>query len=522
MVHYQTEDGGQVMVMGGVPSWLFLLAVASVIILSFIVVERRGGKDDDLMKPVRGRNLIKNRRIYNMFRSRWFQPAFQLVMVALFAYITYAGLAGNPYRNIAPVAVWTLWWGGLIFAVAVLGPAFCFACPWDGLTNLVTRLRVAARVDTLSLDLPVPSWLQNMWPAILLFVVLSWAELGLGATTNAKTTVYMGLGMAVLAIVSALVFTKKAFCHHLCPVGRITGVYANFSPIQLRARNPRTCEKCTTEDCLHGNDKGYACPTRISLKVVQDSTYCTGCTECIKSCDKYNVALELRPFGSDLHRIKNPRNDEAWMCLVLLALTLFHGFSMTTVWENFAPGSMSLLKWMKVSWGTPSWVNFSVGMLLAMSVPIAAYWLCCKFATLLTRDAGVPTRTLFLQYSFSLLPVALFYHLAHNTMHVFMEAGHIVPLLSDPLGAGTDYFGTASSNVGHLIGDRPMWFIQVALIVVGHIFGVVVAHKISRRVFKKKRDATRSLIPMTAAMVLLSVAGLSLMVLDMNMRVGRM
>ena len=53
------------------------------------------------------------------------------------------GKAAKP--NPLPLAVWTVWWAGLIFAVAVLGPAFCFACPWDGLANLATRLRLAAR-----------------------------------------------------------------------------------------------------------------------------------------------------------------------------------------------------------------------------------------------------------------------------------------------------------------------------------------------------------------------------------------
>jgi hypothetical protein len=66
-----------------------------------------------------------------------------------------------------------------------------------------------------------------------------------------------------------------------------------------------------------------------------------------------------------------------------------------------------------------------------------------------------------------------------------------------------------------------IWLMQVILVCIGHVFGVTVAHRISRRMFTDPAWAKRSLIPMTTVMVLLSVGGLWLMSLDMNMR-GRM
>ena len=88
------------------------------------------------------------------------------------------------------------------------------------------------------------------------------------------------------------------------------------------------------------------------MKVVNNATMCTMCTECVKSCDRQNVALNLRPLAHDLSGTTATRPDEAWMCVILLALTLFHGFSMTTAWEDHAPGSMSLVKWLAVTLGT--------------------------------------------------------------------------------------------------------------------------------------------------------------------------
>lgn len=517
-VAYPTENGQVVQTMAGMPGWMLVASVALVIAVSFIAFERFGTAE-----PSKWRfNLIRNRKVYAVVRHRWFQPAAQLLSVVALASVLVAGLVGSASYNIAPVFVWTLWWAALIFAVALLGPAFCFACPWDGVANIASRLRVAARAPTLSLGFAVPRFLKNLWPAIILFVLLTWAELGLGITSSPRGTAYLGVGMAALAVCGALLFEGKAFCRHACPVGRISGMYANFSPIELRARNPRTCKTCTTEDCLNGNDRGYACPTGISLKVVSDSTYCIGCTECIKSCDRHNVALNLRPPATGLAPATNVRSDEAWLCVMLLSLTLFHGLTMTTSWDNHAPGEASLMKWMGATWGTVSSFNFSVGMLVAVALPIGLYWLASVIAARLARVPGVTAGSLFRRYAFSLVPVALFYHMAHNAMHLGMEAGHVVPLLSDPLGRGSDYFGTAAMQVGHLVPETPLSVAQIGLIVVGHLFGIYVAHRISRRVFGDARAAMRSLLPMTAMMVLVSVAGLSLMVLDMNLRVGRM
>jgi len=514
---YTTLDGTLMTVMRGIPPWLFLIAVAAVIVVSFLVVERFGSQPSD--KRV---NLIKKRRLYEVVRSRWFQAVPQLVALGVFGVVVYTGLFGSPIRNLAPVLVWTLWWGGLIFAVALLGPAFCFVCPWDALANLVSRLSLTRRTESLSFGLRPPAWLRTVWPAIVLFALLTWAELGLGITTDPRGTAYLGLGMAALAVGTALLFEKKTFCRYLCPVGRIQGIYSNFSPIELRPRNPRACEKCTTEDCLNGNERGYPCPTGLSLKVIQDSSYCIGCTECVKSCNKHNVALNLRPFATDLSKIGRPRRDEVWLAVSLLALTLFHGLTMTTAWETFAPGQPSLLKWMHTRLGTPQTLSFTLGMIAAVTLPILLYWVSCALGARLTRGSGVRAGTLFSAYTFSLLPIALFYHLAHNSMHVLMEGGHVLPLLSDPLGRGTNYFGTASVHVGAVLGETPLAMFQVGLILVGHVFGVVVAHRISRRLYADPKQARKSLIPMTAMMVLLSVAALSLMVLDMNMRTGRM
>jgi len=245
------------------------------------------------------------------------------------------------------------------------------------------------------------------------------------------------------------------------------------------------------------------------------------CTECIKSCDKHNVALNLRPFGADLQLRAEPRMDLAWLIVALLALTLFHGLTMTDFFESFEPGRPSVLKWMELRLGTRPVVNFSIAMAVAVAIPTGLFWVCCEISSA-WAGGGVDTRRVFASYALSLLPIALFYHLAHNLMHLVMEGGAIVGLLSDPLGRGSDLFGTRGFHPAALISHETLWIAQVALILVGHVIGVVVAHRIAQSLYPDSARATRSVIPFAALTVLISVFGLWLMHLDMNMRVGRM
>lgn len=550
MVHIMTEDG-MVMVHSGIPGWMFGAGVGLVVLLSFIVVEWRGLKGTDSVRL----NLTGSKFMRRLMRKRWFQWAFQAPVLACFLFIIYAGLFGNQAKNIAPVITWTVWWAGLIFAVAIMGNVWCFVCPWDAMANLTSRLSFWRKRPSLSMELALPSWLDNMYPALVMFVIITWAELGWGITNNPRQTAILGALMTLGAMIFALVFQKKAFCRSFCLVGRTAGMYAMFSPVEIRARDKRVCDVCTHHACLTGNEFGYACPTGLDMSDLNESTYCTNCTECFKSCPVNVPTVRLRPFGRDLPRVQRHRNDEAWMALTLLSLTAFHGLSMTPVWQNFQPGTTDIVGVIREALGTSQIGAFTVGMVLIMAIPVithaATTGLAWKIATgrmgsgkpalLAERRRGSVTMPasglnvsftppnatptfwqMFVAYSYSVLPVALFYHLAHNLMHVFSEGQDLIPLLSDPMGTGADYFGTATWFMAPLFSQTSLWYMQVTLVLVGHIFGVTVAHRIAARLFPDKRQRTLSLIPMLVLMVILSVGGLWLMSLDMNMRVGRM
>jgi uncharacterized membrane protein YhaH (DUF805 family) len=82
-------------------------------------------------------------------------------------------------------------------------------------------------------------------------------------------------------------------------------------------------------------------------------------------------------------------------------------------------------------------------------------------------------------------------------------------LASDPLGDGSDFFGTAASTIDYnVITATGIWYVQVAALVLGHAAGLTLAHDRALVVYRRVRDATRSQYWMLAVMVGFTSLGL--------------
>lgn len=512
--HKVLEDG--TVMMAGLPDWLFYTGIALILIVSFFFMEwlYRNPKED---KGYFTYDILQLPLVKTLIKLPYFRFLFQLPVFILFCLIIYAGMAGHGIINIAPLLTWTIWWAGLVLIVLFLGKIWCYVCPWDFITTAIQHLKpfgVCKRPFALGLKWPV--WLENIYPAIWLFVVLTFIELCFNVTSSPQATAAFGVVMVLLSYIPAILYERRPYCKYGCLVGRISGLYAMFSPIELRSANKKVCAGCKSKDCYNGNDKGNPCPTFLTVPKIHENTYCLLCTECIKSCPHDNVSVNIRPFGTDFRHFKEVKKDEAILAVSLLALTSFHGLTMTGIWDTTR--NWSVIEYLKTSLDIGHVAAFAIAMTVINMSIIGMYYLFCALARVVTRDGGVHTKEIFLTYAYSILPIALFYHLAHNAMHLLMEGQSLVALLSDPLGRGSNYFGTAAWKLSPLASDKVTWIIQVCLVLMGHIFGIVIAYHISRRLYKDVKDAKRSLMPLLVAMILSSFLSLWIMHLDMNMR----
>lgn len=112
----------------------------------------------------------------------------------------------------------------------------------------------------------------------------------------------------------------------------------------------------------------------------------------------------------------------------------------------------------------------------------------------------------------SLLPIAVGYHLAHNLFMVIEQAPRLLVAALDPLGLG---WADTLALPERLVFPQQLLAVlgtaQVAMILVGHVVAVVVAHHLAFHSFPSRLQAVRSEVPLTLVMVAYTWTGLWLL-----------
>jgi len=519
--------------MPGIPNTAFFGSAVGILLLSFVAFERYG-------KRVQGRIVTPSYPTFELTRfaplrwaikQRWFQPLFQIPVVLVFLGVIVAGLIGSqqPGRNIAPVLTWNVWWIGLIFSVVLAGNLWCFVCPWTAIPDWFMRLSLTRVSAIRGWHRKYPRFVLWLWPAIVLLLFVTWLEIIYDAGNRPWVTSVLGIGMIILAWLALLLFERKAMCRYLCFVGRVSGQYAMLGMLELRRRDHATCTACKTKDCYHGHpDRGLPCPTHEFMGAMNDSQYCTLCTECVKSCPHDNIALRVRPPGVEVLFPHRTRMDEAHLALVILIISAFHGAAMTPRWMTWEGWlRTTLIARARDLLGGASGLEGHLGGTITFTLMMGAcvlgpalfYWALCWLIRCASLRRDVPVRRLFVRFAYSLLPIALVYHLAHNATHIFYEWSKLWRLASDPLGWGSDWFGTARAPLSPLWSPEAIWSLQVVLVLAGHVFSSLVAQREASRLFGTDRSAAwRANAMMLAGMILLSLLSLWLLAQPMFMR----
>jgi hypothetical protein len=158
--------------------------------------------------------------------------------------------------------------------------------------------------------------------------------------------------------------------------------------------------------------------------------------------------------------------------------------------------------------------------LLACIAGVAALYLLGVRGMRTIRNAP-PLAQLRSGFAHTLIPIAFAYLVAHYfSLFVFQEQAQFTYLLSDPLGDGSDIFGTASGGILGIaengidygvLSASAVWYVQVAALVVGHVCGLTLAHDRAVALWGDYRQATRSQYWMLAVMVGFTCFGLYLL-----------
>ena len=378
-------------------------------------------------------------------RSRWPQFIITAVALAGFIFVILAGLAGTPVgsHNLAIIFVWIVWWAGLILlAVPLFGRAWCGICPIPAPGEWLQR---GALLGPPARGLGAAAWLpgRRRWPKALRNIWLQNVGFSLVALcsvvvlTQPRVTALVLAGFLLAAIGTSLVFERRAFCRYLCPVGGFIGLYAQLAPIEVRVKDAAICAGHAEKTCYTGSANGYGCPWQVFPGSLSKNTYCGLCTECLRTCPHDNIALNLRVFGADLLQPAGRRLDEACKAFLMLGSAMVYAAVLLGPWAPLKAAANAI--------GTLPWAMYALGFLLFVFGVLPGLFGLSVLAGRALAQSRANVRQMFVAHAYTLVPLGLGAWIAFSLAFVFTNLSYIWPILSDPLGAGWNLFGTAGA-----------------------------------------------------------------------------
>jgi len=213
--------------------------------------------------------------------------------------------------------------------------------------------------------------------------------------------------------------------------------------------------------------------------------------------EKRDGAVYLRPWAVGLTQLELQGWDVIAFVILTLSSLAFDGFSATPLWALIYLGLGGFTD--SVGAVGPPMVK-AAGLLGLSLVFTVVYMLVVRVVDVAGKGRGdlVPVASVF---AFTLIPIALVYNAAHNYSYMVIQGQGLIPLLADPLHTGAHLLPTAGYKPSFAFADAGfVWYLQVVLIVTGHVVAVYLAHRRALATYPG-RAATRSQYPMLLLMV---------------------
>lgn len=439
-----------------VPVWMYLYGAAAALALSFLMIVYFVGAP---ARALRNFRTLRLPSACNVLRTPLLLRTLQALSLALLLLSIASGLIGsaNSYANFNMTFFWIIVLLGYTYWCALFGNSYDLLNPWRAIIGALRRLAPKAFSGCRS----YPSWL-GYYPAVLLYMALVWLELF--GNVHPLTLSVMLVVYTILSLAGAWWWGEQTWFRYCDFLGVLFRVVGRIAPLHwagdgFRLRQPFIGlleEPCPLPSLL------------VFILFMLSSTAFDGVHETVFWVHLYwyDVVNLLKPLvGADPARTYP------------LFKMLYLGFQ-----------SLALL----------------ASPLAYLSVYIALLWLARRLVC-----SRIPLRRLCLEFAYPLVPIAFVYNLTHYYTLALGQGPTILRLASDPFGYGWNLFGTGASFGSPLLLDAgTIWHTQVALILLGHIAGVYLAHLVALRLFSGARAATVSQLPVLILMMLYTTAGL--------------
>jgi hypothetical protein len=349
------------------------------------------------------------------------------------------------FENPVTLLTWVDFWVGLGIVSWLVGDVWERISPLNLAARALDRLLARHEVEPLA----YPGAL-GQWPAVALLLVWSWMELIWAPAKEPRTLALILVGYMVATLVGAALFGAEAWFGNVELFSVFARTLSRFSPLELRPFVPEVW--------------AAAPPGERSAR--------------------------LRPYGAGLRT--DPPLPAAGGAFVLTALAtvVFDGWSQTDRFGSFQEWFYE--RWSYLARHTD--VLQTLSMVAVVAIFVVAYLLVTR------RQAGFLATTL--------IPIAAVYFTAHYFAYLLI-AGEATPaVLVDPFGHSWNPLGWGEYGIWKGIAPAGLvWWIQVLVIVWGHVAAVFAAHRLAIRAAGRWRALVLQ-APLVALMVGYTVAGL--------------
>ena len=406
-------------------------------------------------------------------------------------------------RNLSTLLTWVHYRGALVLVLLAAGNLFCMACPFMLPRAMARRFFKPAR--------RWPKRLRSKWLSAGLFVLVLFAYELFDLWGSPAWTAALILGYFAGALVVDGLFEKASFCKWVCPVGQFNFVASTISPLEVQVREPDVCARCTTHDCIRGNEHERGCELNLFLPRKTGNMDCTFCLDCVHACPHDNVAISTRLPGSELWSdaprsgigFFSKRKDLAALVLVFTFGALLNAFGMVSP-------VYAVQSWLAERMGTTQEapVLGVLFFLLLVVEPVLlmglAAWLTRRAAS--TREPLLPLAT---RFAYSLVPLGFGIWLAHYSFHLLTGLWTFVPVVQKMLAVPPDWtWGGLSPG---LVNPLEIGFLSLGL-----LGSLLVSFRIAEREYPAR--AARAFLPWAGLSVLLWGTAMWLLSQPMEMR----
>ncbi len=433
------------------PLFWYLFAAGGVVLISFVLVVTFAGEHVGAKALEYPRRAVP--AVLPLARSPLPRAVGGTIGVLALLAMVISGLFGspNPALNPAEYIVWILFWVGMVIVSGLVGNLWYLLNPWTAIYDLVTRF---VRLG--------PVWkLPNVgvWPAAAAYFAFACLELTSGMANRPWVVAVLAIAYIAATLAGMIVFGRDEWLEHCEAFTVLFGIVGRFSPVEAE-----------------------------------------------RDANGVIAAVYLRPWGVGLLKPMPGGWDRVFFVILMLSTLAFDGILATPAWQDFNAT-------LEPVWLPMGQFGFFFVRTLGMTLLTAAFLLVFVAFIELVIFFGnrkvnlVSTAT---GFALTLVPIALVYNAAHYYSYFVLQSQALIPLLNDPLARGWHLWPAVA-------GVRPsfalaqastVWFIQIVLIVGGHVIAVYLSHLKAGERFRTAQRALLSQYPMLALMVTYTMTSL--------------